>query len=198
VKAFITSDMWEILSRSLIISKSTEADEFLGDIANEIPPGGNAEGDDEGGFGNEQDNDIDFGSDDMGGGFGDDFGGADSSMGGMAGGGNGGGLGTNLKPTNNPFKGQNGRDVLDSKLAELYNSVENSLELVQLNTKVDKVVITELSILLDNIKRVREVVFIQPIESSLYRWALCVRTYELISKSLYQDIKQKKKEHLKN
>jgi hypothetical protein len=192
MKALITQDMWNALSRSLAVPKSTEADEFLGDIADETPPGGNAEGDDEGGFSDELNNDADFES----GGMGGDFGGG-SDMGGMSGSG-GGGLGTHLKPTNNPFKGQNGRNLLDSKLAELYNSVGNSLELVQLNTKIDRAVITELSALLDNIRQVREAVFIQPVESSLYRWALCVRTYELISKSLYQDIKQKKKGNAAN
>jgi hypothetical protein len=185
--------MWKEFSNLL----SREA---LGDEFDSTPAGGASEGDEEIGDSNEQFNestsDDGFGNDfDMGG---DDFGmgdGFDDSMGGdMSGGGMGGGqgLGTELNPTDNPFKGQNGRALLDTKLAELFSSVDNSLKLAQANIKIDKVVVGELTTLLESIRRVREVVFIQPIETSLYRWSLCVKAYQLISKQLCININAEK------
>jgi hypothetical protein len=178
----ISKKMWEDFSRNL----SSEA---LGDEFEATPQGGNSDDDQEISDGNEQFNEDgsfdDFGGDDFGGmddmGMGDDFG--SGGMGDMSGG-SGGGLGTALNPATNPFKGQNGRALLDTKLSELYASVNNSLELAQANIKIDKVVVGELTTLLENIKQVREVVFIQPVETSLYRWRLCIKAYELISKQL--------------
>jgi hypothetical protein len=176
---------------------STEA---LGEEFDSTPVGGSSEGDEETGESNEQFNESTFDDDsggdefDMGGddfGTGDDFGG--SGMDDMSGGGGEGeGLGTGLKPTDNPFKGQNGRALLDTKLAELYSSVDNSLKLAQANIKIDKVVVGELNSLLESIGQVREVVFIQPIETSLYRWSLCVKAYQLISKQLCINISKEK------
>jgi hypothetical protein len=137
--------------------------EALGDEFDSTPVGGAAEGDDETNGGNEQFNENTssdgFGDDfDMGGdGFGMDGDFDDSGMGGdMSGGGMGGGqgLGTELNPTDNPFKGQNGRALLDTKLAELFSSVDNSLKLAQANIKIDKVVVGELTTLLESIRRV--------------------------------------------
>jgi hypothetical protein len=194
MSVLITHEMWENFTHNLFIPKSTEA---IGDAFEDSPPGGDAEGDSDSDFGNEQNNEGDFGGDmDMGGM--DDFGGDDMGGDGMGddmSGGGSGGLGTDLKPTDNPFKGQNGRSLLDTKLAELYSSVENSLKLIQCNAKIDKVVVNEFSSLLESIRQVREVVFIQPIESSLYRWALCVHAYELITKTLCNDIKELKKQN---
>jgi hypothetical protein len=179
----ITKTMWEEFAHTLSF-------EAIGDEFNSTPAGGSADDDKEMDESNEQFNDSAF--DD---GFGDDFGGGDdfgfgddafgdSGMGDSSSMGGGAGLGTALNPVEHPFKGQNGRALLDTKLAELYSSVEHSLELAQANIKIDKVVIGELTALLDNIKLVREVVFIQPVETSLYRWSLCVKAYELICKQL--------------
>jgi hypothetical protein len=181
----ITKKMWNDFLKCL----STEA---LGDEFDSTPQGGSADGDAEINSSNdEQFNEGDFNNDfDMGGndfGMGDDFGGSD--FGNMSDGGMGSaqGLGTDIKPTENPFKGQNGRTLLDSKLSELYSSVNQSLKLAQASVKVDKVVIEELTTLLNNINQVREVVFVQPVETSLYRWALCVKAYNLIGKQLCED-----------
>jgi hypothetical protein len=178
----IDEKMWETFNHLL----SYEA---LGDEFDSTPQGGNNEDDMDSGDSNEQFNEG--GSiDDFGDSFGgmDDFGMGDSGFGdsgmGDMSGGSGSGLGTALNPSINPFKGQNGRALLDTKLAELYASVNNSLELAQANIKIDKVVVGDLTTLLKNIEQVREVVFIQPIETSLYRWSLCVKAYELISKQL--------------
>jgi hypothetical protein len=193
----ITQDMWKDFSQ--ILSKEAIGDEF-----NTAPSGGTSGDDQEMNESDEQFNestsDDDFMGDlDMGGdssGFGGDFGGFDSGGGDFSGGGMGGGqgLGTALNPTENPFKGQNGRELLDTKLAELFSSVDNSLKLVQANVKVDKVVIREFTMLLENIKKVREVVFIQPVETSLYRWSLCVKAYQLICKQLCIDNKADQKD----
>jgi hypothetical protein len=183
----ISKDMWEAFCRSL----SAEA---LGDEFDSPPSGGNADGDAEMNGGNEQLHEGGFAdgfSNDFGGG--DDFGMGGSGLGGpgMDGmsGGQGSGLGTSLNPAVNPFKGQNGRTLLDTKFAELYAAVNNSLELAQADIKIDTVVVGGLTELLAAIEQVREVVFIQPVESSLYRWRLCVKAYELISKQLSEDIK---------
>jgi hypothetical protein len=187
----ITKQMWEDFSHTLSV-------EAIGDEFNTTPSGGATEGDKETNESNEQINDSalnndfgnDFGGNDFG--FGDDSGFSDSSgMGDMNGGmGGGSGLGTALNPVEHPFKGQNGRSLLDTKLSELFAAVDHSLELAQANIKIDKVVVGELTALLENIKQVREVVFIQPIETSLYRWSLCVNAYELICKQLCIDTKQ--------
>jgi hypothetical protein len=188
----ITKEMWENFAHTL----STEA---IGDEFDTPPPGGTTEGDMEMGKSNEQINDSGLNNE-----FGDSFGGDDfsfddsgsldsSGMGDMSSGmGGSAGLGTALDPTEHPFKGQNGRSLLDNKLAELYASVEHSLELSQANMKIDKVVIGELTDLLENIKQIRDVVFIQPVETTLYRWSLCVKTYELICKQLCENIKEER------
>jgi hypothetical protein len=184
----ITKNMWHEFAEELKNKKSIEA---LGDEFDSAPSGGNAEDDAE--ESNEQINDssstdeLDF----MGGEDGseiDSFGGSSDGM--STGGDAGSGLGTSLNPVKNPFKGQNGRAVMDSELAELYSSVENTLESIQANVNVDEVVIIELTTLLENIKKIREVVFIQPVETTLYRWRLCVKAYEMISKQFCINIKK--------
>jgi hypothetical protein len=173
----ITKDMWQSFSKELSF-------EALGDEFDATPVGGSAEGDEEMNDSDEQFNEdsiSDLGNDDFGFGEGSDDMSGDMSSGGA---GDSSGLGTSLKPTDNPFKGQNGRELLDTKLAELYSAVDNSIKLVQSNKRLDKVVIAELSDLLMNIKQVREVVFIQPVETSMFRWALCVKAYHLICKQL--------------
>jgi hypothetical protein len=183
--------MWEDFTHILSL-------EAIGDEFSTTPPGGATEGDKEMNESNEQINDSTL-NDDFGSDFGDDgfgFGGSDdfgdsSGMGDMGGGmGGSSGLGTSLDPVKHPFQGQNGRALLDTKLSELYTAVDHSLELAQSNIKIDKVVVEELTALLENIKQVREVVFIQPVETSLYRWSLCVNAYELICKQLCIDTKQ--------
>jgi hypothetical protein len=177
----IDKSMWESFTKAF----SYEA---LGDEFDTTPEGGAIEGDAEMNESNEQFNESDFSGDDFGSDFSmggdglDDFGGPPDMSGGNMGGGSG--LGTALNPTENPFKGQNGRTLLDTKLSELYTSVDNSLKLIQSDIRVDKVVIGELTNLLENIKRVREVVFIQPVDTSAFRWALCVKAYQLIYKQL--------------
>lgn len=183
--------MWEEFLK--VFSSEGLADEFSA-----TPEGGSIDDDKEVNESNEQFNESNSNNDfnigeldgfdtgdnfDEGGGFGDS---------GLGNGGNSG-LGTSLKPTENPFKGQNGRTLLDTKLSELYVSVDNALKLVQSNIKVDKVVIAELTDLLRNIKQVRDVVFIQPIETTMFRWALCVKAYQLISKQLCINKKTEKK-----
>jgi uncharacterized protein YegP (UPF0339 family) len=198
----ITKSLWEDIFSTLHTVKSTEA---IADEMDSSPPGGSTGSD-----ADEQNNESDFGSDDLGdlGGGMDDFGGDDfgmggdsdmggGDMGGMGGGGDGS-LGTGLKPEENPFKGQNGRALLDTKLAELSASVQNSLELVQSNTKIDKVVVEELTSLNGNVRQVREVVFTQPVETTQYRWALCAKAYELICKKLCQDMQLSKQQESNN
>jgi hypothetical protein len=190
----ITKNMWEDFAHTISL-------EAIGDEFGTTPVGGATEGDKDMNESNEQNNDSvldegfgnDFGGSDFG--MGDDMGGfGDSSgMGDMNGGmGGNSGLGTALDPTKHPFQGQNGRALLDTKLSELYTSVNHSLELSQANIKIDKVVVGELTSLLKNIEQVREVVFIQPVETSLYRWSLCVKAYELICKQLCIDTEQEK------
>ncbi|MDR2409342.1 MAG: hypothetical protein LBE13_14680 [Bacteroidales bacterium] len=196
----IDKNMWnnfvDILKNNDI---STEAiiDEF-----NTTPEGGNTE--DDLIESNEQSNEIspnDSLEDDFGMGDGDltEFGSfsGDGENGDnfSVGGGSEPGLGTALDPTKNPFKGQNGRAILDSKLAELYVSVQNTLELIQENSTLDRNILFELSSLLENITKIIEVVFIQPIETTQYRWALCVKAYELLCKQFCTNIK---KQRIKN
>jgi hypothetical protein len=195
----ISKDMWNEFNIILGKNINLTSQEALGDEFDASPQGGS--NDDDAETNNEQFNEDSSSFDDFGGdlGFGDsgssgsdDFSDSSGFGGGDMSGGGGSGLGTSLDPIKNPFKGQNGRNILDSKLAELYVSAKNTLENIQKNSDNSGDVITELTTLLENITKIREVVFIQPVESSQYRWALCVKAYELICKAFCTNITKAK------
>jgi hypothetical protein len=87
-------------------------------------------------------------------------------------------------PNENMFKGSNGKSLLDSKLAELQAAIMDSLQRLQGNTKVDTVVVSELENLLDSVKKVRETVYLVPVENTLYKYRLSTVSYALLSKDI--------------
>jgi hypothetical protein len=196
----ISKEMWNEFNNILGKDFNFTSQEALGDEFDASPQGGSSEDDAETNdeqFNEDSSSFDDFGddlgfSDDGSSGF-DEFSDSGGLGGDMSGGGGGGsGLGTALDPIKNPFKGQNGRNILDSKLAELYVSAKNTLETIQENSDNSGEIISELTTLLENITKIREVVFIQPIETSQYRWALCVKAYELICKAFCTNIEKAK------
>ena len=99
---------------------------------------------------------------------------------------------SNEDPSVNPFKSDNGKDLMETKLAELQSNVSGILNQVQTNPNTDFVVVSELEDLLDSIKKLRETVYIVPIEKTEYRYKLAVTSYALLSKDICEYLLKKK------
>lgn len=99
---------------------------------------------------------------------------------------------SNEDPSVNPFKSDNGKDLMETKLAELQSNVSGILDQVQTNPNTDFVVVSELEDLLDSIKKLRETVYIVPIEKTEYRYKLAVTSYALLSKDICEYLLKKK------
>lgn len=99
---------------------------------------------------------------------------------------------SNEDPSVNPFKSDNGKDLMETKLAELQSDVSGILDQVQTNPNTDFVVVSELEDLLDSIKKLRETVYIVPIEKTEYRYKLAVTSYALLSKDICEYLLKKK------
>ena len=99
---------------------------------------------------------------------------------------------SNEDPSVNPFKSENGKDLMETKLAELQSNVSGILNQVQTNPNTDFVVVSELEDLLDSIKKLRETVYIVPIEKTEYRYKLAVTSYALLSKDICEYLLKKK------
>lgn len=149
----------------------------------------------------EQSNDLgmgmdtpDMGSTDMGGDMTGDTGGMDGDPSQNSMGGNTGSTNniSNEDPSVNPFKGDNGKDLMETKLAELQSNVSGILDQVQTNPNTDFVVVSELEDLLDSIKKLRETVYIVPIEKTEYKYKLAVTSYALLSKDICEYLLKKK------
>jgi hypothetical protein len=97
-----------------------------------------------------------------------------------------------IKPDENPFKRQNGKKHLDALFSDLLDSVTDSLDRISSNSKIDNSVITDLENISDNIRSIRETVYLQPIESSMFKYKLCVKAYQLISKVICKNIENNK------
>jgi len=150
----------------------------------------------------EQNNDLgmntpDMGSTDMdmggdmtgadGGGMGDDS--SQNSMGGNTGSTNNI---SNEDPSVNPFKSGYGKDLMETKLAELQSNISGILNQVQTNPNTDFVVVSELEDLLDSVKKLREIVYVVPIEQIEYKYKLAVTSYALLSKDICEHLLKKK------
>ena len=215
--AIISSENWKSLEAFLdkFPLKSTEV---LADAEDSPPVGGDTSSDGEAADSgsqdtnsNEQDNELsgsegsgDDSSMDMGGSpdssGGDSYNsssptdtqsGDTSSSGDMSGGADTGSSMGGQAPTNpleNPFKTQNGQTLLDTKLSELLVAITDTLDRLQTSKVVDTVVVADLEALAESVKQIREMVFIVPVETSLYRYGLCVKSYELTSKALCTNI----------
>lgn len=147
----------------------------------------------------EQSNDLgtntpDMGSTDMSGNMGGDTNGMGSNPPQNPMGGNTGSTNniSNEDPSVNPFKSDNGKDLMETKLAELQSNVSGILDQVQTNPNTDFVVVSELEDLLDSIKKLRETVYIVPIEKTEYRYKLAVTSYALLSKDICEYLLKKK------
>lgn len=129
---------------------------------------------------------------DMTGGEGDMSGGADMSQNQPVNAPGGANNISNEDPSANIFKDENGRDLMNTKLAELQSNVSGILDQVRTNAKVDFVVVSELEDLLDSVRKLREIVFTVPIEHIEYKYKLAVTSYALLSKDICEDLLKKK------
>lgn len=215
--SIISKKNWESIE-SFLDAHPLRSTEVLADAEDSPPPGGETASD--GGAAddvsddakpNEQDNE-DSGTSDSDSSTndgsssgaptgGDDFGGSADNSDGSGGGDStasgsspaaGGASGSQINPVENPFKSQNGKTLLDSKLSELLMAITDTLERIQESSAIDTVVVADLEDLLDSVKMIRETVYIQPIETSLYRYKLAVTSYEFISKELCTHISKVK------
>ena len=92
------------------------------------------------------------------------------------------------KPTKNPFLRENGKAKLGQLLSDLYVAICESLESIQMNGSVDNSVVIELTHLSDSVMKIKKSLYLQPIESTLFKYKLCVKTYETIAQSIKQHI----------
>lgn len=207
-RPIMTKSMWESAESLLpdlypIVSKSAEA---ITDAMNETPPGGSNPSDAPDGTGdsNEQNNDFNSGTDtsgmdsglssgdsggmnDMSGSGGSDMsGGMDSGMGYGSGGNSTQEI--NINPDENPFKAENGKQLLDSMLEKLKDGIEDVLKQVHSNADVDAVVVSDLEDLNENVDHIRDTVFVLPKETTMVRYKACVKTFELLCKALCKQI----------
>ena len=125
-------------------------------------------------------NDFGPGSSDFGGGdsFGDDSSNSDYSFGG---GGDtfdsGEDKGMTLETNENPFKVQNGKNILDEMFKKLQKSVTDTINDIHASGKVNPVVISQFDQLMDNIEKSRETIYILPKESTMVKYRSCVKIY---------------------
>lgn len=91
-----------------------------------------------------------------------------------------------FKPTENPFRRENGKIELDNLLSNLYIAINDSIERIQSNGRVDNTVVVYLEQLADSVQKIKNSSFLQPIESTMFKYRLAVKDYELISKKIKQ------------
>lgn len=87
-------------------------------------------------------------------------------------------------PNVNPFKNQNGKSMLDDKLAELQITVTDTLDRIYANPKIEQVVVSELENLADSIRNIRETVFVVPVDATLYKYQLSITAYKKIAEEI--------------
>lgn len=184
-------------SLSLYPEKSNEA---ISDQMDQSSPGGDLASDATAGESensNEQNNDLSLGSsDDLGGSMGDSGGLDDGSSSDFGGGGDSAGdMGgeekqLKLEPEENPFKVQNAKLVLSDMIIQLQNSIEDTLSKIHSSGDVNGVFVKRLEDLLDNVDKLKETVYVQPKESTMVKYRLCVKTYSAICKELCDELKK--------
>lgn len=93
-----------------------------------------------------------------------------------------------VNPDENPFKNKNGKSLLDAKLAELQAAVNDTLQRIYANPKLDTVVVSELENLQDSVRNIRETIFMIPLENTVYKYKLAVTSYAALSKDIVNSI----------
>jgi hypothetical protein len=117
----------------------------------------------------------------------DDLGGTDSTS----------GSSEPVNPNENPFKDDNGKSLLDAKLAELQAAINDTLQRVYANPKIETVVVSELENLQDSVRNIRETVFIMPdTEQIQYKYNMAAVTYAKLSESLIEVLREQQKNNL--
>lgn len=186
--AGFSKDFWHNLGKLGIYSTEADDQPTLADQMDASVPGG----------ANPSDNDDSAPADD---GLGDDFNLGDT--GGDIGGdetatdetgGDSTGMATEPQkdPNENPFKGSNGKALLDDKLAELQTAVSDTLERIYANPQVEQVVVSEMENLLDSIRNIRETVFVVPVDATLYKYQLSTISYKNLSTLICDSLRENK------
>lgn len=193
--AVFTKEFWKNVGTLGIYS--TEAEGLLSDQLDSGAPGGanasDADSDSGGGADTSDDDGMDINIDagdnssgDMDLGDDSDTGGEDESMGEGDEGTGDSDMDAQIEkdPNINPFKGQNGKALLDDKLAELQAAVTDTLERIYANPKIEHVVVSELENLVDSIRNIRETVFLVPVDATLYKYRLSTTAYKSLAEQI--------------
>ena len=93
-------------------------------------------------------------------------------------------------PNKNPFKNQNGKSMLDDKLAELQTTVTDTLDRIYANPKIEQVVVSELENLADSIRNIRETVFVVPVDATLYKYQLSISAYKNLADEICKSLNE--------
>lgn len=93
-------------------------------------------------------------------------------------------------PNKNPFKNQNGKSMLDDKLAELQTTVTDTLDRIYANPKIEQVVVSELENLSDSIRNIRETVYVVPVDATLYKYRLSISAYKLLAEEICKSLNE--------
>lgn len=185
------------------LSKEAEGGVLADQLEASSPGGANASDAEEDSPESKEQNNDDLGSDDfsmdsgddsdMSMDGGDDAGGemGEDGVGGDGEGGDGAGDAEESEdPKKNPFKGANGKALIDNKLAELQTAIQDTLDHIKINPKVEEVVVRELEDTLDSVRQIRETTYVVPLESTIYKYRLCVISYQQLSKEIVKQLKQ--------
>jgi hypothetical protein len=97
---------------------------------------------------------------------------------------------TSSNPNKNPFKNQNGKSMLDDKLAELQTTVTDTLDRIYANPKIEQVVVSELENLSDSIRNIRETVYVVPVDATLYKYRLSISAYKLLAEEICKSLNE--------
>lgn len=181
------------------LSKEAEGGVLADQLEASSPGGANASDAEEDSPESKEQNNDDLGSDDLSMDSGDDSDmmdggdGEGGEMGEDGAGGEGDGAGGDADaedPKKNPFKGANGKALIDNKLAELQTAIQDTLDHIKINPKVEEVVVQELEDTLDSVRQIRETTYVVPLESTIYKYRLCVISYQQLSKEIVKQLKQ--------
>ena len=197
--AGFTKKFWHDLGKLSIYS--TEADDDSPTLADQmdagIPGGANStdteeDAPEDDGLGDMGGSDDPLGGDDMG--VGDSGDNGQDNSGAPTDGGDSSGMGGQADtsdPNENPFKGQNGKALLDNKLAELQTAITDTLERIYANPRIEQVVVSELENLQDSVRNIRETVFVVPVDATLYKYRLSTISYSNLVKLVCSSLKEK-------
>lgn len=92
------------------------------------------------------------------------------------------------EPGNNPFRKQNGKQLLIKQISNLESNISSTIEYLTEIPKISSVVVNGFVELRDIVHHLLETALVVPIEETLVRYTLCVKSYEFQVSNLRQTI----------